>query len=73
MTVPEGNSGDTPVASIEVTLSAVSGRQVSVDYSTVDGSATAGSDYNLTTGTLEFPPGQTSRSVLVQVVGDDSD
>ena len=73
LTVPEGNSGDTPVASIDVTLSAVSGRPVSVDYLTVDGSATAGSDYNPTTGTLEFPPGQTSRSVLVQVVGDDSD
>ena len=72
LTVPEGNSGDAPVASVEVTLSAVSGRQVSVDYSTVDGSATVGSDYNLSTGTLEFPPGQTSRSVLVQVVGDDS-
>jgi Calx-beta domain-containing protein len=72
LTVPEGNSGDTPVASIEVTLSAVSGRQVSVDYSTVDGSATGGSDYNPSTGTLDFPPGQTSRSVLVQVVGDDS-
>ncbi len=73
LTVPEGNSGDTPVASIEVTLSAVSGRPVSVNYLTVDGSATAGSDYNPTTGTLEFPPGQTSRSVLVQIVGDDSD
>jgi hypothetical protein len=72
LTVPEGNSGDTPVASIEVTLSAVSGRQVSVDYSTADGSAAVGSDYDLTTGTLEFPPGQTSGSVLVQVVGDDS-
>jgi Calx-beta domain-containing protein len=72
LTVPEGNSGDSPVASVEVTLSAVSGRQVSVDYSTADGSATAGSDYDLTTGTLEFPPGQTSGSVLVQVIGDDS-
>ena len=72
LTVPEGNSGDTPVASIEVTLSAASGRQVSVDFTTIDGSALAASDYDLTAGTLEVPPGQMTGSVLVQVVGDDS-
>jgi hypothetical protein len=73
VTVPEGNSGDTPVASIEITLSAVSGRQVSVDYTTIDGSALAGGDYIATSGTLQFPAGQTIGSVLVQLVGDDLD
>jgi hypothetical protein len=70
--VPEGNSGDSPFASIDVTLSAASGRQVSVDYGTIDGSALSGSDYDLTVGTLEFAPGETIGSVIVRVVGDDA-
>jgi hypothetical protein len=72
VTVPEGNSGDTPFASIDVTLSAPSGRQVSVDYTTMDGSATAGSDYDLTADTLEFAVGQTIGSIGVPVLGDDA-
>ena len=70
--VPEGNSGDTPFASIDVTLSAPSGRQVSVEYTTVGGSATEGSDYELAVGTLAFAPGQTIGSIVVQVLGDDA-
>lgn len=72
VTVPEGNSGDTPFASIDVTLSAPSGRLVSVDYSTIDGSAAAGSDYDLTAGTLEVPAGETVGSVTVRILGDDA-
>ncbi len=70
LTVPEGNTGDTPFASVDVTLSAASGRQVSVDFTTVNGSATAGSDYDLTAGTLDFAAGQTAASVVVPVNGD---
>jgi hypothetical protein len=70
--VPEGNSGDSPFASIDVTLSAPSGRQVSVDYGTIDGSAVAGADYDLTVGTLQFAPGETIRSVIVRIIGDDA-
>jgi hypothetical protein len=72
LTVPEGNTGDTPIASIDVTLSAPSGRHVSVEYTTVDGSATAGSDYNATAGTVEFAAGQTIGSVAVTVQGDNA-
>jgi Calx-beta domain len=71
MTVPEGNTGDTPFASIDVTLSAPSGRNVFVDYGTVDVSATAGSDYGQTSGTLSFPAGETQATVAVPVTGDD--
>ena len=70
--VPEGNSGDTPFASTDVTLSAPSGRLVSVDYTTVDGSAAEGSDYEFAVGTLEFDPGQTIGSIVVKVLGDDA-
>ncbi len=70
--VPEGNSGDTPSASADVTLSAPSGRMVSVDYTTVGGSAAEGSDYEFAAGTLEFAPGQTIGSIEVTVLGDDA-
>ena len=71
LTVPEGEAGDLPVASVGVTLSAPSGKHVSVDFTTVDGSATAGSDYDLNAGTLDFAAGQTTASVAVTVTGDE--
>ncbi|HKO34444.1 MAG TPA: Calx-beta domain-containing protein, partial [Candidatus Limnocylindria bacterium] len=71
LTVPEGNIGDTPIASVGVTLSAPSGKHVSVDYTTVDGSATAGIDYALSAGTVNFAAGQTTASIAVTVTGDE--
>jgi hypothetical protein len=71
LTVPEGSGGTPTFASVDVTLSEGSGKQVSVDYSTGDGTAIAGTDYETVSGTLVFAPGQTLRSVLVQVTGDD--
>ena len=68
-TVAEGNSGSTP-ATFTVTLSTESGRTVTVDYATSDGTATQPSDYQQATGTLTFSPGQTSKAVTVLVNGD---
>ncbi|MFO0674822.1 MAG: Calx-beta domain-containing protein [Polyangiaceae bacterium] len=73
--VNEGNSGTTAM-SFTVTLvdatnaPVASGRSVSVDYATADVSATAGSDYVATTGTLTFAPGVTTQNVVVQANGD---
>jgi hypothetical protein len=41
-----------------------------VHWTTADGSAKAGSDFVAASGTLTFSPGQTSKSVAVQVKGD---
>jgi CSLREA domain-containing protein len=68
-TVTEGNSGTTSMT-FTVSLSAASGRQVSIAYATADGSATAPSDYGAASGTLSFEPGQTSKTFVVGVVGD---
>ncbi len=65
----EGNAGTTGAA-FTVTLSAASGRTVYVNYSTANGTAVAGSDYNSTSGLLTFAPGQTSKTVIVPVIGD---
>ena len=67
--VVEGDAGSTN-AVFTVSLSAVSGEVVSVSYATADGSATAGSDYVATSGTVTFPPGTTSQPVSVPVLGD---
>ncbi|MFL6334996.1 MAG: Calx-beta domain-containing protein [Pyrinomonadaceae bacterium] len=73
VTVLEGNAG-TANATFAVTLSAPSGRTVTVNYATSDGTATAGSDYTaVTSNTLTFNPGETSKSVTVAVVGDTLD
>ena len=68
-TVTEGNSGSTS-ASFAVTLSQASAGTVTVGYSTVNGTATAGSDYTATSGTLTFTAGQTTKTVTVPVTGD---
>jgi hypothetical protein len=66
---PEGDNGLQNRLFI-VTLSAVSGREVTVDYATADGSATAPSDYVPTSGALTFPAGVTKRTIAVPVNGD---
>jgi hypothetical protein len=59
------------VATITVTRSGGSlGGPVTVDYATSGGSATAGSDYADTSGTLSFGPGEDSKSVTVPVTSD---
>ncbi len=69
--VTEGNSGTTN-ATFTVSLSAVSGQIVSVGYWTADNTATAGIDYQAANGTLTFNPGETSKTITVQVNGDTS-
>ena len=57
-------------ATISVTLSAPSGKSVSVSYATSDGSASAGADYSPASGSLTFNPGQTARSFSVTILPD---
>jgi hypothetical protein len=68
-TVTEGNTGSRS-ATFTVALSAAYDVNVTVNYSTANGTATAGSDYQAASGTLTFTPGQTSKAVPVQVIGD---
>jgi hypothetical protein len=65
----EGGPGRRP-ATFTVSLTAPSARPVRVRYGTVNGSAAAGSDYVAASGTLTFAPGETSKAVTVQVLGD---
>ncbi|MEK7465232.1 MAG: Calx-beta domain-containing protein [Patescibacteria group bacterium] len=65
----EGNSG-TSTMSFTVSLTDASAQTITVDYTTADGTATAGSDYTAATGTLTFSPGQTSKTVSITIFGD---
>src|SRR5262249_24494256 len=67
--VVEGNAGQRHVT-FTVSLSAPSSVPVTVNYATANGTAAAGSDYQATSGSLTFPPGETDKTVTVSVVGD---
>jgi chitinase len=65
----EGNSGTTAFT-FTVTLSVASGAPVTVNFATVNGSATSGQDYIAQSGTLTFAPGETSKTITIAVKGD---
>jgi hypothetical protein len=69
VSINEGQTGSSS-APFTVTLSAATTNTVSVQFTTIDGTATAGSDYNFAFSTVTFTPGQTSRPVSVSVTGD---
>lgn len=69
VTAAEGNGGTTAFV-FTVRLSVATGRPVTVNYATADGTATAGSDYVATAGTLTIPAGQTTGTITVPVTGD---
>ncbi|MFM6043094.1 MAG: Calx-beta domain-containing protein, partial [Dolichospermum sp.] len=57
-------------ASYTVTLSQASNQTVSVNYATANGTATAGSDYTATIGTLTFAPGVTTQVLNIPIPND---
>ena len=64
----EGTDG---TIDFEVTLNARDDCEtVTVDWATADGTATAGEDYTAASGTLTFGPGETSKTVSVEILED---
>ena len=63
---------DEPGGSFQVdfNLSGPSGRSISFDYTTVDGSAEAGSDYTAVSGTITLAPGTLNASIGVAIIND---
>ena len=56
-----------------VGLSIASSQTVTVEYATVDGTATAGTDYGETSGTLTFSAETTEQTIRVPIIDDDLD
>ena len=69
MELAEGNAGTTAFV-FTVSLSEASASPVTVDFTTRDGTALAGSDYTATSGTLTFAPGEVTKQITVLVTGD---
>jgi Ca2+-binding RTX toxin-like protein len=64
---------DAGTLTFTVSLDAASAQEITVDYATADGSATAGSDYTSINGTLTFNAGETSQEITVTITDDSLD
>jgi uncharacterized repeat protein (TIGR01451 family) len=64
----EGDAGTTNAVFV-VHLSGATAIPASVQFTTLNGTALAGSDYYSTNGTLTFPPGTNTQTIIVQVRG----
>lgn len=69
-TITETNSG-TVTATFTVTLNNPGANEATVEYTTMDGSATAGEDYTAKTGTLSFPNGTPTQTIEISISGDE--
>jgi peptidoglycan/xylan/chitin deacetylase (PgdA/CDA1 family) len=58
---------------VTATLSSPSGKMITVDYASSDGTATAGSDYISTNGILTFIHGETSHTFTIPILDDTID
>jgi hypothetical protein len=71
VTKSEGRSRKTTLFTFTVTLSAAYDQAVTMSFQTVNGTATTGdNDYITRTGTLTFAPGQTTKTITIEVKGD---
>lgn len=74
VTLTEGDMG-TAIATLTVTMTGITSQTVTVNFTTADGTASAGTalgqnDYEIASGVLTFPPGTTARTVPVTINGD---
>ena len=70
VSVAEGAAGTTTRVQVTVSLSGPSANPVSVDFATANGTGIAGQDYTQRTGTITFAPGEISRMIGLDVLGD---
>ena len=75
LSIEGGRTVEAPGATVTftVTLAPESGREVAVNWATVDGTATQGQDYQRDSGTLTFSAGDTSKTISVTVTDDTAD
>lgn len=64
------SSGATTMAMFTITLSQATTSTVTVAFSTLNGTATAGQDYVAASGTITFAPGETQKTIWISMIGD---
>ena len=62
--------GQTTSVTYTVSMSAASPLAVSVAYATANGTATAGSDYTASSGSLSFAAGETNKTITINLLND---
>jgi hypothetical protein len=67
--VVEGNSGTTNIT-VNASLSNPTFQDVTLDFATANGTATAGSDYVAASGTITIPSGSQSATITIPITGD---
>ncbi len=72
ITITEG-TGSIKSAIFTVSLAPVSGRTVTVNLATANGTAVQPGDYASTTGMLTFDAGETSKTITISIFGDNVD
>ncbi|GIG22129.1 hypothetical protein Cch01nite_28530 [Cellulomonas chitinilytica] len=70
LTAPAVDVAEGGTASLTVRLNVAPTSDVTVDWATADGTATAGSDYTAGSGTLTFAAGETTKTVTVATTQD---
>ncbi len=70
MTNPANVSESDGIQNINIQLSSAQTYSISVQYTTTNNSALSGSDYVSTSGILVFAPGETSKTVSVNIIND---
>ncbi len=65
----EGNSG-IKALQFTVTLAEIWPEQVTIDYATSSGTATSGVDFQAKTGSISFAPGELSKTISINIIGD---
>ena len=71
VSIGDARADEGEVAEFEVRLSVASAQAVTVGYATKDGTALAGTDYTMTSGTLTFGVGTTVKTVEVRTTEDE--
>ena len=70
LSIGDAGADEGDVATFNVTLTQASGKTVTVDYATADGTAEAPMDYAATSGTLTFLAGEQSKPISVPIQDD---
>ena len=73
LSVADATATEGETLSFRVMLTAAATEEVTVDYATSDGTATAGADYTAASGTLTFAPGETEKTVTVATTSDEEE
>ena len=68
---PQAENAEGSAITFTVTLSGPAEAGVTVDYATVNGSAVSGMDFVGQAGSVTFSPGETEKTITVQLVDDD--